>query len=273
MLWSAARTSLEPFMTAGPPKSQVDTSKPHPARIYDFLLGGKDNYPVDQALAEQLTPEAHEGARQNRAFMHRAVGWVARSGIDQFLDIGTGIPTEPNLHQIVQEINPGARIVYTDNDPIVLRHAEALLVSSPEGLTDYVEADVRRPVEILEHARKLLDFSRPVSLSLIALLHFVPDEDDPYGITRTLLDALAPGSCLVLSHLTGDFLTEEQNRIAEYRSSGINLRPRTRAEVERFFEGLGLVEPGLVTHWYKDTPAPPNGSGTDLLYFGIAYIR
>ncbi|MFJ2650478.1 SAM-dependent methyltransferase [Streptomyces sp. NPDC087420] len=260
-------------MTPGTPKSQVDTSKPHPARIYDYLLGGKDNYAVDQALADQLTPEAQEGARQNRAFMHRAVGWVARSGIDQFLDIGTGIPTEPNLHQVVQEVDPKARIVYTDNDPIVLRHAEALLISTPEGLTDYIEADVRRPEEILDHARSLLDFRRPVSLSLIALMHFVPDEDDPYGITRTLIDALAPGSCLVLSHLTGDFLTPEQNRISEYRSSGINLRPRTRAEVERFFEGLDLIDPGLVTHWYKDTPAPADSTGTDLLYSGIARVR
>ncbi|WP_328536485.1 SAM-dependent methyltransferase [Streptomyces sp. NBC_00344] len=253
------------------PHSRIDTSRPHPARIYDYLLGGKDNYPVDQALAERLTDEAKEGARDNRAFMHRAVSWVARSGIDQFLDIGTGIPTEPNLHQIVQGINPKARIVYTDNDPIVLRHAEALLVSTPDGATDYIQADVREPGRILDHATTLLDFSRPVCLSLIALLHFVPDEDDPYGIARTLVDALAPGSCLVLSHLTTDFLSDEQNKIAEYRSSGINLRPRTRAEVEPFFEGLELVEPGLVTRWYKDTP-PPSG-GTDLGYAGIAFVR
>ncbi|MGW6739978.1 SAM-dependent methyltransferase [Streptomyces sp. NPDC055025] len=260
-------------MTAGTPKSQVDTSKPHPARIYDYLLGGKDNYPVDQALASRLTDEAREGARQNRAFMQRAVGWVARSGIDQFLDIGTGIPTAPNLHQIVQGIDPKARIVYTDNDPIVLRHAEALLISTPEGVTNYIEADVREPEVILDHARTLLDFDRPIALSLIALMHFIPDEDDPYGITRTLIDALAPGSLLVLSHLTGDFLTEEQNKIDAYRSSGINLRPRSRAEVERFFEGLDLVEPGLVTRWYKDTPAPENDTSTELLYAGIARVR
>ncbi|MCX4551044.1 SAM-dependent methyltransferase [Streptomyces sp. NBC_01387] len=250
----------------------IDTSKPHPARVYDYLLGGKDNYPVDQALAERLTVEAQEGARENRAFMHRAADWVARSGIDQFLDIGTGIPTEPNLHQIVQGINPLARVVYTDNDPIVLRHAEALLVSTVQGATDYIEADVREPTRILEHARKLLDFNRPVCVSLIALMHFVPDEDDPYGITRTLVDALAPGSCLVLSHLTADFLPEERNKVGEYRASGINLRPRSRAEVEPFFEGLDLVEPGLVTRWYKDTPAPVS-TGIELGYSGIAYVR
>ncbi|MFE7993278.1 SAM-dependent methyltransferase, partial [Streptomyces shenzhenensis] len=133
-------------MTTGTPgPRKIDTSKAHPARVYDWLLGGKDNYPVDEAVGEKLPPEAHDAARQNREFMQRAAGWLAEQGIDQFLDIGTGIPTEPNLHQIVQRILPTAKIVYTDNDPIVLAHAEALLVSRPEGVTDYIEADVRRP--------------------------------------------------------------------------------------------------------------------------------
>jgi hypothetical protein len=262
-------------MTAGTPKPQVDTSKPHSARIYDYLLGGKDNYVVDQQVASQLAQDAQRGARQNRAFMHRAVDWVARSGIDQFLDIGTGIPTEPNLHQIVQKANPKARIVYTDNDPIVLRHAEALLISTPEGATDYIQADAREPQLILDQAGTLLDFSRPVALSLIALMHFIPDEADPYGITRTLVDALPSGSCLVLSHGTEDFLSDEQNKAAEYRTSGITLRTRTYAEVERFFDGLDLVEPGLVPapRWFKDTPAPETGEGTDTIYAGIARVR
>ncbi|MFD4814891.1 SAM-dependent methyltransferase, partial [Streptomyces sp. NPDC058418] len=167
-------------MTAASPKPQVDTSKPHPARVYDYLLGGKDNYPVDHEVALKLPEASKMDARLNRAFMHRAVAWVARSGIDQYLDIGTGIPTEPNLHQIVQGIAPASRVVYTDNDPIVLRHAEALLISTPEGVTDYIEADVRAPQEILDHARGLLDFDRPIALSLIALMHFLPDDDDPY---------------------------------------------------------------------------------------------
>lgn len=140
-------------MTAGIPHPRIDTSKPHPARVYDWLLGGKDNYPVDQQVAEKLPEAARGNAARNRAFMHRASAWLARDGIDQFLDIGTGIPTEPNLHQIVQAIRPTARIVYADNDPIVLRHAEALLVSSPEGATDYLHADAREPEAILERAR------------------------------------------------------------------------------------------------------------------------
>jgi hypothetical protein len=258
-------------MTAGRPKPQVDTSKPHPARIYDYLLGGKDNYPVDQAVAERLPVEARQGARSNREFMQKAAAKVAHDGVDQFLDIGTGIPTEPNLHQIVQAINPRGRVVYVDNDPIVMRHAEALLVSTPEGATDYIQADVRETEKILDHARTLLDFSRPIALSLIALLHFIPDEDDPYGIAGELVGALPSGSCLVLTHLTTDFLAEEQNKIAEYRASGINLRPRSRAEVERFFEGLELVGPGLVSRWYDDDPAEPGWTATS--YSGIAYLR
>ncbi|MFJ2091183.1 SAM-dependent methyltransferase [Streptomyces sp. NPDC087901] len=253
----------------------MDTSRPHPARVYDYLLGGKDHYPVDQALGEQMPPEAKDAVAQNRAFMHRAAGWAARTGIDQFLDIGTGIPTRPNLHQIVQEINPAARVVYTDNDPVVLRHAEALLVSTPEGATDYLEADVREPGKILGHARTVLDFDRPVVLSLIALMHFVPDEDDPYGITRTLLDALPTGSCLVLSHFTKDFLSPEQDRTDEYRSSGIALRPRTRPEVARFFDGLDLVDPGLVTapRWHQGAAVQGSRNATDSFHAGVARVR
>lgn len=262
-------------MTPGPAEARIDTSRPHPARVYDYLLGGKDHYPVDQALGEQMPPEAKDAVAQNRAFMHRAAGWAARTGIDQFLDIGTGIPTQPNLHQIVQEINPAARVVYTDNDPIVLRHAEALLVSTPEGTTDYLEADVREPGKILGHARTVLDFDRPVVLSLIALMHFVPDEDDPYGITRTLLDALPSGSCLVLSHFTKDFLSAEQDKTDEYRSSGIALRPRTRSEVARFFDRLDLVDPGLVTapRWHQGAAVPGSRGATDSFHAGVARVR
>ncbi|MGW7084640.1 SAM-dependent methyltransferase [Streptomyces sp. NPDC054871] len=260
-------------MTAGAPRPTIDTSKPHPARVYDWLLGGKDNYPVDEAVGEKLPPEAKDGARQNRAFMHRASAWLATQGVDQFLDIGTGIPTAPNLHQIVQEIVPSARVVYTDNDPIVLRHAEALLVSHPEGMTDYIQADVREPLEILGHARGLLDFDRPIALSLIALMHFLPDDQDPYGIVSTLLDALPSGSHLVLSHAASDIFPELAEQVtAEYAKGGIKLGFRTRAEVSRFFEGLTLVEPGLVTapDWFKDTARPEaEGSG---VYAAVARI-
>ncbi|WP_329377693.1 SAM-dependent methyltransferase [Streptomyces sp. NBC_01716] len=262
-------------MTSGTPKPQIDTSKPHSARVYDYYLGGKDNYPVDRELAEKLAKGAQRGAQINREFMHRAVAWAARSGIDQFLDIGTGIPTEPNLHQIVQKIVPAARIVYADNDPIVLRHAEALLVSTPEGATGYLHTDVRQPREVLEHAGGSLDFGRPVALSLVAVLHFLGDDDDPYGVTRTLVDALPSGSLLIISHGTADFLDPEQAKkiTGTYRSGGITLRPRTRAEVERFFDGLDLVEPGLVRapEWYKDTPAPANEESG--FYVGAARVR
>jgi S-adenosyl methyltransferase len=260
-------------MTAGIPRAQVDTSKPHPARVYDFLLGGKDHYPVDSAVGEKLPPEAANGARHNRAFMRRAVGWLADEGIDQFLDIGTGIPTEPNLHQIVQRVNPRARIVYADNDPIVLRHAEALLISSPEGATDYIQADVREPEQILAHARSFLDFDRPVALSLIALMHFIPDAQEPYGIVRTLVGALAPGSYLVLTNGGSDVLPEIAARVtAEYAKGGITLGFRTRDEVARFFDGLDLVDPGLTTahEWTRGEPLPPSENSG--MHAGVARI-
>ncbi|KAB1986027.1 SAM-dependent methyltransferase [Streptomyces triticiradicis] len=252
----------------------LDTSKAHPARVYDWLLGGKDNYPVDEAVAEKLPPEARDAARQNREFMHRASAWLAEQGVDQFLDIGTGIPTQPNLHQIVQGIAPSAKVVYTDNDPIVLRHAEALLVSSPEGVTDYIQADVRRPQDIVEHARHVLDFSRPIALSLIALMHFIPDEQDAHSIVRNLVGTLPSGSYLVLSHASSDVYPELSAQVtAEYAKGGIQLGFRTRAEVERFFDGLDLVAPGLVTatEWFRSDRAPEQeGSG---IYAGVARVR
>ncbi|MGW0970329.1 SAM-dependent methyltransferase [Streptomyces sp. NPDC002516] len=252
----------------------LDTSKAHPARVYDWLLGGKDNYPVDEAVAEKLPPEARDAARQNREFMHRASAWLAQEGIDQFLDIGTGIPTQPNLHQIVQDITPSAKVVYTDNDPIVLRHAEALLVSRPEGVTDYIQADVRQARDIVQHARHVLDFSRPIALSLIALMHFIPDEQDAHSIVRNLVDTLPSGSYLVLSHASSDVYPELSAQVtAEYAKGGIQLGFRTRAEVERFFEGLDLVDPGLVTatDWFKSDEAPtPENSG---IYTAVARVR
>ncbi|MET9407492.1 SAM-dependent methyltransferase [Streptomyces sp. NPDC002935] len=251
----------------------LDTSKAHPARVYDWLLGGKDNYPVDEAVGEKLPPEARDAARQNRAFMHRASAWLAEQGIDQFLDIGTGIPTKPNLHQIVQSITPTAKVVYTDNDPIVLRHAEALLVSRPEGVTDYIEADVRRPQDIVQHARHILDFTRPIALSLIALMHFVPDEQDAHGIVRNLVETLPSGSYLVLSHAASDLYPELAAQVtAEYAKGGIQLGFRTRAEVARFFDGLDLVTPGLVTatEWFTSAgTVTPEGSG---IYAGVARV-
>ncbi|MFE5257729.1 SAM-dependent methyltransferase [Streptomyces coelicoflavus] len=258
-------------MTAGTPRTHIDTSKPHPARVYDWLLGGKDNYPVDQRVGETLPEEARGNAARNRAFMHRAAAWLAKNGVDQFLDIGTGIPTEPNLHQIVQAIRPDARIVYADNDPIVLRHAEALLTSTPEGVTDFLHADVRQPATILERAREVLDFGRPIALSLIALLHFLPDDEDPYGLLHTLVEALPSGSHLLLSHGTADQHPElKQETEAAYKKGAIPLRMRTRGEVEPFFAGLELLAPGLVfaTEWYQEEPAPARERSG--FYVGVA---
>ncbi|MCN9242169.1 SAM-dependent methyltransferase [Streptomyces sp. RY43-2] len=262
-------------MAQGTPDVRVDTGKPHPARVYDCLLGGKDHYAVDEEMAARLPENAFRDARLNRAFMHRAMRWLAGRGIDQFLDVGTGIPTEPNLHQIVQGVNPRCRVAYTDNDPIVLRHAEALLVSTPEGATDYIQADVRRPAEVLAHARAFLDFGRPLALSLIALLHFIPDDEDADGIVRTLVDALPSGSHLVLTHGTGDFHPELAGRATgDYGKGGIRLALRSHAEVLRFFAGLDLVDPGLVTApaWHQDTDTPAPQAEESSIYVGVARV-
>jgi S-adenosyl methyltransferase len=261
-------------MTTGTPGTRIDTSKAHPARVYDWLLGGKDNYRADWEVGERLPVAARVAARQNREFMHRAMAWLAGQGVDQYLDVGTGIPTSPNLHQVVQGVLPSARVVYTDYDPIVLRHAQALLVSHPDGLTDYIQSDVRDPSVILEHARRTLDFDRPIALSLIALMHFLPDDQNPYEIVETLVDALPAGSYLVFSHGSSDLMPEESSAGAkEYVKSGIPLALRTRAEVERFFERVDLVEPGLVpsTHWYQGAVPPPACEGQ--IYAGVGRVR
>ncbi|QKV96806.1 SAM-dependent methyltransferase [Streptomyces sp. NA02950] len=245
-----------PELEPGP--SRIDTSRPHPARVYDYILGGKNNYPVDEELAKRvlaIDPTVTTSARTNRAFMRHATEWLARAGIRQYLDIGTGIPTEPNLHQIAQAIAPDARIVYTDNDPIVLCHAEALLRSTPQGLTHYLEADVRDPDRIVQQAGEVLDFGEPIALSLISLMHFIDDGDGAYDLVRRLVEALAPGSHLVLSHATADGDAQAgEEVVALYRRSGVTLRPRSHAEVARFFEGLEPVGSGLVrvSDWRPD---------------------
>ncbi|GAA1003533.1 hypothetical protein STXM2123_1166 [Streptomyces sp. F-3] len=243
----------------------IDTSKPHPARMYDWYLGGKDNYPVDEEMGRQmvaLEPRVPVMAKVNRAFMHRATRWLTEQGVRQFLDIGTGIPTEPNLHQVAQAIAPDARVVYCDNDPIVLAHAAALLRSTPEGVTEYLQADVRDPETIIEGARKVLDFTRPVALSMIALFHFIPDEDDAHGLVARLLDALPSGSYLVMTHATADFTPEESKEAtAKLKGAGVTLALRSREEFTRFFDGLELVEPGIaVVHkWRPELGEPVPG--------------
>ncbi|MER5615593.1 SAM-dependent methyltransferase [Streptomyces sp. NPDC002215] len=246
---------------------RIDTTRPHPARVYDWFLGGTDNYPADEELGRQiagLSPDTKRIARHNRWFMHRAMRWLAgEAGIRQFLDIGSGIPTEPNLHRIVQSTTPEARVVYVDNDPIVLAHAGALLNGSAEGVTAYLDADVREPQRILELAADVIDFGRPVALSLIALLHFIGDGDGDeggagegaYALVERLTERLPAGSCLVLSQLTGDFDPESVEKgVASYAAGGVTLVPRSHRGVSRFFDGLDLVEPGLVpvVDWHPE---------------------
>ncbi|MGA4843885.1 SAM-dependent methyltransferase [Streptomyces sp. G45] len=255
----------------------IDTSKPHPARMYDWYLGGKDSYPVDWEAAAQVKsffPDVDKLARVNRRFMHHASRLLAERGLRQFLDVGTGIPTEPNLHQIVQAVSPDASVVYVDYDPIVLRHAEALLRSTPEGRTTYLQADVREPQKIIEGAREVLDFDRPIVLSLIALLHFLSDEHyQPQGLVRQLLDPLPLGSYLMLSHATGDFDPEAWQRIVElHHRNGMYGQVRSYQQFCEFFTGLDLIEPGvtLATDW---APGIVGDDATDAplpLYVGVA---
>lgn len=273
--WSSLAEQLTPV--------DLKIDVPHTARMYDYYLGGKDNYPADRQAAEQalaVFPNARTAARENRAFLVRTTRYLAGEvGIRQFLDIGTGIPTSPNLHEVAQAIAPDARAVYADNDPIVLAHARALLTSTPEGRTAYIDADLRDTDRILAapELRGTLDLTRPVALSILSVFHFVPDEDDPYGIVGRLMDALPSGSYLVLTHITPDCAPAEIERVAEvYRRQGIPGAPRSRLEVERFFEGLELIEPGVqVLHrWRPDSTS--NGDLTDAevsVYAGVAFKR
>ncbi|MGV9662945.1 SAM-dependent methyltransferase [Nocardia niigatensis] len=240
----------------------LHTDVPHSARMYDYFLGGKDNYEADRDAAEkalQEFPAVRVTARTNREFMRTATRYLAGAGVRQFLDIGTGIPTEPNLHQVAQGLAPESRVVYVDNDPLVFAHARALLVSSSEGQTAYIQADAARPLDILAapELTETLDLSQPVAVSLMALLHFVPG--DVHEIVKTLMEPLAPGSYLAISHVTTDFDEGESDpegmaRLLQvYIDRGIPVRPRTRAEVERLFDGLDLVAPGVeVIHRWRN---------------------
>ncbi|MET7455784.1 SAM-dependent methyltransferase [Streptomyces sp. NPDC005574] len=252
---------------------EIDTSRPHPARIYDYLLGGKDNYEVDQRAADQLAaaaPEVRIGVRANRAFLQRAVRHVVASGVRQILDIGTGLPTSPNVHETAREIAPDVRIAYVDNDPIVNTHANALLSGS--GATSTVLADLRDPRSVLDHpdVRRVIDFDEPVALLLVAVIHFLTEADKPGQIIATLRDALPAGSFLVLSHATGDFADRSAAQ-AVYQQATATLNLRPHAEIERFFDGFDLIEPGLaqVPFWRPDTP-PPARSGEIGFYGGVA---
>ncbi|MFG1943936.1 SAM-dependent methyltransferase [Nonomuraea sp. NPDC048826] len=241
--------------------AKIDRSVPHSARIYDYWLGGKDNFAADRAVAEataKASPGVVQGARDNRAFLGRAVRHLAEQGVTQFLDIGTGIPTQGNTHEVAQAVNPAARIVYVDNDPIVMVHARALLKSDPAGRTAYIEADLREPDSILGHPRLLetIDLSKPVGLVIVGTLMFIKDAEDPVGLVARYSAALAAGSYLAVSHVTADFAPKMVGASAEaYNSEALGFTPRTGEQVMRFFDGYELVEPGLVAvfDWRPDT--------------------
>jgi O-methyltransferase involved in polyketide biosynthesis len=223
----------------------------HPARIYDYWLGGKDNFAADRRAAEEVLavmPSMAQVARGVRLFLAAAVHYLAAdAGIRQFLDIGTGLPTANNTHEVAQRAAPESRIVYVDNDPIVLSHARALLTSSPQGRCTYIEADARNADKILAEAAGTLDFSQPVAVMMLGLLHFVPDADDPYSLTARYLDAVPSGSYLAISHASSDIKVDALAAAARsYNArSATAITLRSKAEVTRFFDGLALVPPGV----------------------------
>jgi hypothetical protein len=271
--WATRGLDYEPL--------EIDTSKPHPARIYDYLLGGKDNYPPDREAAEQLikiAPRTPMALRQNRLFLRRLTRYLAaEEGISQFLDIGTGIPTSPNVHEIAQRANPAARVVYVDNDPIVLAHARARLASSPQGRVVYIHADMRCGEGILTtpELTETLDLSQPVALLIISTLHFILDSREARDLLGGYLARLVPGSFLALSVLSSDSGTSPEDRERAFSSldkRGIHVLTRSHAEMTALFDGLELVEPGVVrvNKWRPDAEADPEGAGDVGFYGGVA---
>jgi hypothetical protein len=238
----------------------VNINVPHSARIYDYWLGGKDNFAVDRGVGEammQAIPGMRYMAAENRKFIHRAAREMVGLGLRQFLDVGTGIPTSPNLHEVAQRLAPDSRVVYVDNDPIVLAHARALMISSEQGRSEYISADLRDTDSILEDKvlRDTFDFGRPIGLTLIAILMLLADADDPWARVAELRDAMPSGSCLAITHPTADFAPDEVHRAVEAATdAGMTLVVRDRVAVERFFGDWEMLEPGLVpvSSWRPD---------------------
>jgi trans-aconitate methyltransferase len=248
----------------------VDPSVAHIARVQDYWLGGKDHFEADRLAGQEAIrqlPDMVASVRNTRAFLGRTVRFLgAQRGIRQFLDVGTGIPTASNTHEVAQALEPSSRIVYVDNDPMVLAHARALLTSSPEGKCACIDADIRDPEKILRAAAEVLDFSRPVALVLMAVLQFVPDDDLPHELVRRLTAALAPGSYLVISHPASDLQAAAMAGMATRLNQLLaqRVKPRSRAEVTAFFDGLELVEPGVIRcpEWHPDDPQDAAGKST-----------
>ncbi len=247
--------------------STVDVTRPSVARMYDYYLGGSHNFEADRAAAkqvEQIYPSVAQGAQANRSFLRRAVRHLVAEGVDQFLDLGSGIPTVGNVHEIAQHDNPNARVVYVDFEPVAVSHSNALLADNPNATA--VLADLRSPAAVLAGAREVLDFDRPVAVLIVAALHFVPDSDDPYGSVAEYLAAFPSGSYLVITHGTQDGITAEEKAMADrimqvYRNADNQLTMRSHAEVTRFFDGMEILEPGvvLVNDWRPDAYEDPTG--------------
>lgn len=259
---------------------RINTKIPHSARIYDYLLGGKDNFAADREAAEQLmrlSPGTREGVVAHRAFLRRAVRHLAADvGVTQFLDIGTGIPTQGNTHEIAQLANPHAHVAYVDNDPIVLVHGRALLTGTSEGRTTVIEADLRQPKEILSHpqVQEVIDFDRPVAVVLAGVMHFITDDEDPYGLVEQYKAAVPSGSHLLLSHITLDFAPEVRDDFTKpYDKSTAPMVPRTLSDVVRFFDGWRVIDPGVVevVRWRPDANRDRiPGDGHAWAYGGVA---
>ena len=253
----------------------IRTDIPHPARVYDYMLGGKDNFAADREMAEvglAHMPEMKVSSLENRAFLARSVRFLRDAGIRQFLDIGTGLPTSPNTYEVAREGHPDARVVYVDNDPIVFRHAQARMEA--EGNVLVVPEDLRDTAEVLGQAAKLLDFSQPVGLLFIAVLHNIADADDPAGIAARYMEALAPGSYVVISHSTDEFAPERTHAAsAAAAERGAIWIPRPKADIARMFNGRELIDPGLVlvSHWRPDGPLSPEADQA-WTYCGVAPV-
>ncbi len=263
---------------ASDPFSQIDTSVAHAARVYDYWLGGKDNFAADRALGDAMVhaiPTLPAMARANRAFLGRAVRYLATElGVRQFLDIGPGIPTAGSTHEVAQEVAPESRVLYVDHDPLVLAHARALMTSSSVGQTEFIMADVQQPEKILADPAlpRTLDLDQPVALLLVAILMYFHDHEDPQGMVTTLLDGLPSGSYLVVTHPSGDFDPEAvQGAVDAATAAGITLVPRSRQGVESFFTGLELVEPGIVPllAWHPDESIAGEDPESVWYYAGI----
>jgi SAM-dependent methyltransferase len=237
----------------------VDTERPSAARVYDYLLGGSHNFAVDREAAKQaltFMPDIAVHAQANRAFLYRAVRYLVDAGVRQFLDIGSGVPTVGNVHEVAQRIDPAARVVYVDVDPVAVAHSRAILANNDRATV--IQQDLRRPEAILEHPdlQAMLDFDQPIALLLVAILHAMSDDDDPYRIVARLTDRLAPGSHLAISHGTADSMEQAEEFQALTARLGYPLTLRSHAEVERFFAGFDLIEPGVVflPQWRPEDP-------------------